>query len=109
MGSAGGAGSGAARVAPTGGGELKARSLSQRGLIRAVGVYQWLTAARPPHCRYWPTCSAYAADAITAHGTARGSWMAVRRLGRCHPWAAGGMDPVPVPYPKTEDSPCLSP
>lgn len=46
-------------------------------------------------CRYHPSCSAYALDAVTVHGAARGSWLAARRLGRCHPWAAGGYDPVP--------------
>lgn len=46
-------------------------------------------------CRYHPSCSAYALDAVRGHGAARGSWLAVRRLGRCHPWAAGGYDPVP--------------
>lgn len=46
-------------------------------------------------CRYHPSCSAYALEAVTVHGSVHGSWFAVRRLGRCHPWAAGGYDPVP--------------
>ena len=46
-------------------------------------------------CRYHPSCSAYALDAVTLHGSWYGSWLAVRRLARCHPWAAGGYDPVP--------------
>ncbi len=46
-------------------------------------------------CRYHPSCSAYALEAVTLHGSIKGSWYAVRRLARCHPWAAGGFDPVP--------------
>jgi hypothetical protein len=46
-------------------------------------------------CRYYPSCSAYALEAVTVHGSIRGSWLAVRRVGRCHPWAEGGLDPVP--------------
>lgn len=66
-----------------------------RVLLGAIRAYQSVTAARPPVCRYWPSCSVYAAEAIAARGAARGTWLAVRRLGRCHPWAGNGVDPVP--------------
>jgi putative membrane protein insertion efficiency factor len=46
-------------------------------------------------CRYYPSCSAYALEAVTRHGAVKGSVLTVRRLARCHPWAAGGLDPVP--------------
>lgn len=51
----------------------------------------------PPSCRFHPTCSSYALEAIETHGAARGSWLAIRRLGRCHPWGGQGYDPVPPP------------
>ena len=62
-------------------------------LIRAyqVGISPWLG----PACRYEPTCSAYAEQAVRKHGAARGSWLALRRLLRCHPWGGSGHDPVP--------------
>ncbi|MGH8826842.1 MAG: membrane protein insertion efficiency factor YidD [Jiangellaceae bacterium] len=46
-------------------------------------------------CRYYPTCSAYALGSVERHGALKGSWLAIRRLGRCHPWCAGGVDLVP--------------
>ncbi|WP_455836106.1 membrane protein insertion efficiency factor YidD [Pseudarthrobacter siccitolerans] len=49
-------------------------------------------------CRFFPSCSAYALEAITVHGAVKGSWLAVRRLARCHPWNAGGVDHVPAGY-----------
>lgn len=52
-------------------------------------------------CRYHPSCSAYALEAVTQRGSIVGSWLTVRRLGRCHPWAAGGYDPVPTRSART--------
>lgn len=56
-------------------------------------ISPWLA----PRCRYQPTCSQYAIEAIRLHGAVRGSWLAAKRLGRCHPFRAGGYDPVPKP------------
>jgi hypothetical protein len=49
----------------------------------------------PPSCRYQPTCSAYALEAVEQYGAIAGSWLALKRILRCHPWSAGGYDPVP--------------
>ena len=65
-------------------------------LIGALRAYQYLF--RPllgANCRFYPSCSDYALEALTRHGALRGIWLAIRRVGRCHPWHAGGYDPVP--------------
>jgi hypothetical protein len=62
---------------------------------RGIGLYQVLRAGRPSPCRYLPTCSDYALEALERHGLFRGGLLAVRRIGRCHPWAGHGVDPVP--------------
>lgn len=66
-----------------------------RALRAAIRAYQHLRAGRPSPCRYQPTCSAYAVEAVEVHGAMRGSWLAVRRLSRCHPLGGHGYDPVP--------------
>lgn len=71
-------------------------TLFARALIGAVrGYRRWISPALPPACRFEPSCSAYAEEALKKHGAARGSWLAARRLLRCHPFGGSGYDPVP--------------
>lgn len=75
------------------GGGNRVLALTTQIMIRA---YQLLVApVIPPSCRYYPSCSHYAAEAIEQHGPWRGSGLALRRLLRCHPWGGSGYDPVP--------------
>ena len=72
------------------------RSPVRRALLAVIGFYsRAISPALPPRCRFHPTCSAYAAEAIEVHGAVRGSWLAVVRLLKCAPWHPGGVDPVP--------------
>ena len=64
-------------------------------LVAAVKLYRALPRSRPPSCRFDPTCSQYALDAVRSRGALRGGWLAVRRICRCHPWGGWGYDPVP--------------
>ena len=64
-------------------------------VLRAIALYQGLRAGRPSPCRYLPTCSAYAAEAVRRHGAGKGILLSVKRLARCHPLCEGGIDPVP--------------
>ena len=71
------------------------RSLALGGALGLIKIYRFtLAAALGGHCRFLPSCSCYAEDALRAHGVLRGSWLALRRIGRCHPWNPGGFDPV---------------
>jgi putative membrane protein insertion efficiency factor len=64
--------------------------------ILIVRGYQvTLSPLLPPSCRYYPSCSAYAVEALERHGAWRGGWLALRRIGRCNPFRPGGYDPVP--------------
>lgn len=70
-------------------------SIVTRVLLGLLSLYRATAALRTPRCRFLPTCSTYAVQALRTHGAVRGSWLAARRVGRCHPWNLGGFDPVP--------------
>ena len=77
------------------------RDLPRRLLVGLVQGYRlllspWLGSS----CRFTPSCSAYSLDALNRHGALAGSYLTLRRLGRCHPWCSGGHDPVPEPAPR---------
>jgi putative membrane protein insertion efficiency factor len=73
-----------------------AGGLVARALLVMIAVYRrFVSPLLGAHCRYYPTCSAYALEAIRVHGALPGTWLALKRIGRCHPWAPGGVDHVP--------------
>ncbi len=76
--------------------------IAGRAMIATVHAYQLARSGRPTGCRYLPTCSEYAVEAISVHGASRGSLLAAKRLLRCTPWGGHGIDPVPT----TGRTPC---
>ncbi|MFF2887729.1 membrane protein insertion efficiency factor YidD [Paenibacillus sp. NPDC057967] len=76
----------------------------RRTLQAPIHVYRkYISPLKPPSCRFYPTCSAYALEAIEVHGAAKGAWLAAKRIGRCHPFHPGGFDPVPEKLPASAD------
>lgn len=89
------------------------RSPAVRVLTAILRAYQlWISPALPPTCRFYPTCSAYAIEALQVHGVLWGSWLTLRRLLKCAPWHPGGIDRVPPRRPRSarnhleEQAPC---
>jgi len=70
-------------------------SVPARALMLPIRGWRLLSVHLPPRCRFHPSCSEYALEALSIHGAAKGSWLATKRVGRCHPWHEGGLDPVP--------------
>ena len=80
-----------------GGARRELGTLLRRAWVLPIVVYRKaISPLKPaPTCRFHPTCSAYAQEAVLSHGVLRGTWLAIRRVARCHPWHPGGLDPVP--------------
>ncbi len=75
----------------------------------AIRAYQLLVSpVLPASCRYFPSCSEYAREAIAGHGPLAGGWLAAKRIGRCHPWGGSGVDPVPAPRASAHPHRCAA-
>ena len=73
-------------------------------LLGLIYIYRrWISPLKPATCRFYPTCSAYAYEAILKYGACKGTWLAVRRILKCHPFHPGGYDPVPPKKNKNEE------
>lgn len=79
---------------------FRTSSIFLRGIFALlIRIYQWtVSPLLGPRCRFHPSCSNYALQAITQFGIVRGGWLTLKRLGRCHPWHPGGFDPVPLEH-----------
>ena len=95
----------AAAVTPSGGPRRPVLASRLLAAVLSLPVRAWQLVSRwlPPRCRFYPSCSAYALEALERHGAFRGSWLAARRLSRCHPWNPGGIDHVPQPNVRSAD------
>ena len=73
-------------------------------IVLVAGYRKFISPLMSPRCRFYPSCSAYALEAIQVHGAGRGTWLAARRLSKCHPFHPGGLDPVPPAQTGTQTS-----
>jgi putative membrane protein insertion efficiency factor len=81
-------------------------SLPARIVALPIRAYRFGRAGRPSPCRFDPSCSTYALEALELHGALRGSWLTIRRLARCHPWGGHGWDPVPANTSRQIENTC---
>ena len=72
------------------------RMSAKRAALFAISIYQGFRVGHASPCRFWPSCSTYATEAIETYGALRGGWLAIRRLARCHPFGGRGVDLVPI-------------
>lgn len=77
--------------------EHRATAFARLWILPIRGYQRFISPLFPPVCRFYPSCSAYAVEALRVHGALYGWWLAVRRIARCHPFNPGGLDPVPPP------------